>query len=237
MKFLRPILLICAFLAYAPVMQAADTGPTIATVAETIESGGYVYLRLEESDIWIAANTFAVSKGDVIQYSGGTEMKGFYSKTLDRTFESVFFVSSAGLASKNTGSKTAAASTGHKSEGMPMPKRASVESPAPGEITALKDGKTVAAIYAESGQLKEQTVSLNARVMKVNKKIMGKNWITLQDGTGTEPGNKLLVTSQEVVSPGDMVIARGIVKTDIDLGYGYKYEVLLEETTFSPGFE
>ena len=120
---------------------------------------------------------------------------------------------------------------------MPMPKRASVESPALGEITALKEGKTVAAIYAESGQLKEQTVSLNARVMKVNKKIMGKNWITLQDGTGTEPGNKLLVTSQEVVSPGDMVIARGIVKTDIDLGYGYNYDVLLEETTFSPGFE
>jgi hypothetical protein len=41
----------------------------------------------------------------------------------------------------------------------------------------------------------------------------------------------------EMASPGDMVIARGIVRTDIDLGSGYKYKVLLEEVTFSPGFE
>jgi hypothetical protein len=112
-----------------------------------------------------------------------------------------------------------------------------VQAPAPGDITPLKDGKTIAAIFAESADLKEQVVSLNARVMKVGKNIMGRNWITLQDGTGVEPDNKLLATSQEVVSPGDMVIARGKVVTDLDIGYGYEYKVLLEEVTFSPGFE
>ena len=61
---------------------------------------------------------------------------------------------------------------------------------------------------------------------------LGTVWITLQDGTGTEPDNKILATSQEVVSPGDVVIAKGTVVTDMDLGYGYKYKVLLEETTF-----
>jgi hypothetical protein len=62
---------------------------------------------------------------------------------------------------------------------------------------------------------------------------MGKNWITLRDGTGTEPDNKIIATSSELVSPGDLVIASGTVKTDIDIGAGYKYKVLLEEATFS----
>ena len=79
----------------------------------------------------------------------------------------------------------------------------------------------------------EKEASLNARVIKVSQNIMGKNWITLEDGTGTEPDNKLLATSQELVSPGDIVIAKGIVRTDIDIGSGYKYKVLLEEATFS----
>jgi hypothetical protein len=130
------------------------------------------------------------------------------------------------------------ASRGDKQATAMRPKMpVSVQSPATGDITPLKEGKTVTAIFAESADLKEQVVSLNARVIKISKDIMGRNWITLQDGTGVEPDNELIATSQEVVSPGDMVIARGMVVTDLDIGYGYEYKVLLEEVTFSPGFE
>ena len=110
-----------------------------------------------------------------------------------------------------------------------------MQAPKAGEIKPLADGKTVADIFADSDQLKEQVVSLNARVIKINKAIMGKNWITVQDGTGTAPNDRLLTTSQEVVAPGDLVIVTGTVKTDIDLGYGYQYKVLLEEAAFSEG--
>ena len=109
----------------------------------------------------------------------------------------------------------------------------SVQAPAPGEIPPLSDGKTIVALFAESAQLNKQAVSLRAKVMKVSQNIMGKNWITLQDGTGTEPDNKLVTTSSELVSPGDLIIARGILRKDVDIGAGYKYKVLLEEATFS----
>jgi hypothetical protein len=66
---------------------------------------------------------------------------------------------------------------------------------------------------------------------------MGKNWITMQDGTGTEPDNRLVATSSELVSPGDLVIASGILRKDIDIGAGYKYKILLEEATFSQSSE
>jgi hypothetical protein len=134
-------------------------------------------------------------------------------------------------------SSDAESTAGHGGELKPYPKSASALPPAAGEIAPLQDGKTIAAVFEQSAGLKGQTISLRAKVIKVNQKIMGKNWITLQDGTGTEPGQKLLATSQEVVAPGTVVVATGVVKTDVDLGYGYEYKVLLEEATFSPGDE
>jgi len=228
MNLLRSIIMICAFMIYAPAMMAAETG----TVAETMESGGYVYIRLENG-IWIAANHFAVAKGDEIQYSGAMEMNNFESKSLDRTFESILFVSEAGPVGSGGAAMPAMPVEGHG--GMEKPPTA--EAPTIGEIKPLADGKTVAAIFAESAQLKDQVVSLKARVIKINTSIMGRNWITLQDGTGTEPDNRVLATSQEEVAPGDLVVAKGTLNTDVDLGYGYEYKVLLEEATFSPAQE
>ena len=40
-----------------------------------------------------------------------------------------------------------------------------------------------------------------------------------------------------MVAPGDLVIVKGTVNTDVDLGYGYEYKVLLEDASFSPGLE
>jgi len=236
MKSFRLLIVICAFLTGAPIGIAADTGPATGTVAETIEAGTYVYLRLEDGT-WIAANNFAVSAGDQVQYSGIMEMNGFHSTSLDRTFDSILFVSEASLAGDNGNDMTAAAMKAHGSMGMQPQKSAAVIAPAPGEVKALPDGKTINTIFAESAGLKGQVVSLNAKVMKVNQNIMGKNWITLQDGTGSDPDNRILATSQEIVSPGDLVVAKGTIVTDVDLGSGYTYKVLLEEATFSPGVE
>lgn len=237
MKPLITTLFFCLVLFNAPVLLAAGEGSATGTVAETIDAGGYVYLRLEEQNQWIAANAFKVNKGDRVQYSGGMEMSDFYSKSLDRTFESILFVSEAGLLGNGAADKPAKPMTGHGGDDMQINKRISKQAPAPGEIKHLSGGKTVADIFTESDQLNGQVVSLNARVIKISKHIMGKNWVTLQDGTGTEPDNRLLATTQEIVTPGDTVTVKGTVGTDIDLGFGYQYKVLLEEATFSEGLE
>jgi len=237
MKLLKLPVLIAVLMFYAPVTIATETDPgsglTVATVAETIEAGGYVYLRLEEQDIWIAAAAFAVSVGDQIKYGKGMEMKDFYSKALERTFESVFFIQNASLLSEDAAQEH----KGHGSDDVQGMGAAPVQTPAAGPVTALTEGKTVASIFAESSQLDGQVVSLNARVIKVSKNIMGKNWITLQDGTGTEPDNQLKATSEQAPLKGDVLIAKGIVRANVDIGSGYKYKVLLEEVTFSPGIE
>jgi hypothetical protein len=236
MNLLKTLLLACVLLTFTPAVFAAEAGAKVGTVAETMESGGYVYIKLEDGQ-WIAANHFPVSVGDTIQYSGAMEMNNFHSNTLDRTFESILFVSQAGPAGDNGAVQANTPAQAHGAAGMQIPAASAAQAPVAGEVEPLAGGKTVADIFAESGQLKGQVVSLNAKVVKVSSNIMGKNWVTLMDGTGTEPDNRLMVTTKETVKPGDLVAVKGTVNTDVDLGYGYQYKVLLEDSSFASGAE
>ena len=62
---------------------------------------------------------------------------------------------------------------------------------------------------------------------------MGKNWVHLRNGTGfaADGTNNLLVTTKQVAKAGDVVTAKGIAHTDVDLGMGYTYRALIEEAT------
>ena len=103
MKCLKSFILISILMFNVQASMAAETdsvpGPKTGTVAETMDSGGYSYLRLEEQGIWIATASIPVAVGDKVQYTGGMEMRNFYSKTLARTFESIFFVGTVNVLS------------------------------------------------------------------------------------------------------------------------------------------
>ena len=64
--------------------------------------------------------------------------------------------------------------------------------------------------------------------MKVSKNIMGKNWITLQDGTRTAPNNRLFSTSSEVMTADDLVTLQRVVHTHVDQSPGHKDTAMLE---------
>jgi len=232
MKLPTMILIACILSLYAPVNLVADTGSNSGTVAETIDAGGYTYLRIEESDTWIATSTMEVSEGAQVEYSGGSEMLNFHSKSLDRTFESIWFVGNISVSGRDADRPQQVAGS-HPSVHDTIPISTAIASPAPGEIEKLEGGKTIEEILSDPAALNTQAVSLRARVIKVNANIMGRNWITLQDGTGNEPDNKLTATSQEMVTVGDTVTAKGVINNDVDLGSGYHYVALLEDATFS----
>jgi hypothetical protein len=58
---------------------------------------------------------------------------------------------------------------------------------------------------------------------------MGKNWVHLQDGSGSEGTNDLTVTTDAMVKVGDLVLVNGMVAIDRDFGHGYSYTVILED--------
>lgn len=236
MKNLKSAVIAGAMLCFSSMSLAFDipTDGGAGTVAETMDSGGYTYVLLAEDDRWIAGPPTEVSVGDHIEFSQAVEMGQFHSRSLNRTFEQIMFAQSFQVTNLVRAEAHAdASSVSTMAEELGIAKSASTIAPGAGEITPLDGGKTIDAIRTEYQQLKGQPVSLRAKVVKVNEAILGKNWITMQDGTGTAPENKLLATSAELVEVGDVVTANGIVKTDVDLGMGYKYKVVLEEVTFS----
>jgi hypothetical protein len=226
------VLFACILSLFGPVSLLANTGSNSGTVAETIDAGGYTYLRIKESDTWIATSTMEVSEGTQIEYSGGSEMLNFHSKSLDRTFESIWFFGTVNVSGRDA-EQLHQGVENHPSVHDTIPKSTAIASPAPGEIEKLKDGNTIAEIFSDPTALDGQEVSLRARVTKVNADIMGRNWITLQDGTGTAPGNKLIATSQDLLTVGETVTVKGVIRNDVDLGSGYHYLALLEEATFA----
>lgn len=234
MKAIKPMTFATIFLLFASAAIATDFSSGTGTVVETMDSAGYTYVLLEEDGRWIAGKQFEVQPGEVVRYEKAVEMGEFHSRSLDRTFETIAFSQVLELANPKIRSdhadSNAIATVG---EQLGISKSTATAAPDVGEITPLENGKTIDTIRTEFQQLEGQKVTLRAKVMKVSVNILGKNWITLKDGTGTEPEDKLLATSAELVEIGDLVTATGVVNTDVDLGSGYKYKVVLEEATFT----
>ena len=165
-------------------------------------------------------------------------MKDFHSESLDRTFSEILFVSNVELlgadaaATPASQGTTSQAADPHQGIQYKKPDSVAVISQEDIEVQALEGGKTIGEIYAEYEQIEGQEVSLRAVVVKFSANILGKNWITLQDGTGTAPDNNLVVTSSETVAIGDEVVVKGLVKNNVDIGAGYNYKVLLENASF-----
>ena len=95
------------------------------------------------------------------------------------------------------------------------------------------DARTVAEVVDGRAGLKGKTVLVRGKVVKYNAGILGKNWVHLRDGSGSAANktNDVLVTTKEETRVGDVVLARGVVRTDVDLGSGYVYAVMVEEAT------
>ena len=95
--------------------------------------------------------------------------------------------------------------------------------------------KSVEALYKDKASLNGQQVQLQGKIVKVNNQIMGRNFLHLQDGTGSasDGTNDVTVTSQETAEIGDQVTITGTVVVDHDFGSGYRYPLLVEKANIS----
>ena len=93
---------------------------------------------------------------------------------------------------------------------------------------------TVEETHIHKDKLAGQRITLKGTIVKVNNGIMGKNFLHLRDGTGSENTNNLIITSQETARVDDVVEINGLVTVNRDFGFGYLYPLLLEEATIKP---
>ena len=93
---------------------------------------------------------------------------------------------------------------------------------------------TIAEIYANKDSMKGKMVQVKGKVVKVSRNIMKLTWVHIKDGTGGKGTDKIIFRSKDDnVEVNSEVIAQGKVITDLDLGYGYKYSVLVDDSTFT----
>ncbi|MGE5352540.1 MAG: hypothetical protein ACM3P0_10685 [Acidobacteriota bacterium] len=194
--------------------QGVHTGKVI----DKINASNYSYLQLEENGntYWIAAPQMQIEKGETVQFAKAMEMKNFHSETLNRTWESILFVSDI---AKN-GQLTQPTMGAH-----PQVKTDQEQV----KVEPVKGGKTVAEVYSDKSSLSGKTVTVRGKVVKYNAGIMGKNWIHIQDGTNSQGNYDLLVTSTDEAQVGSVVTVEGKVSVNKDFGSGYSYSVLLED--------
>lgn len=84
----------------APVDANAPVVMVTGTIKESLTGGGFTYILLEKKEggepTWYAMPETEVKTGDTITLQAGSTFPNFYSKALDRTFDSLIF--SQGLA-------------------------------------------------------------------------------------------------------------------------------------------
>lgn len=235
------VLLIGCLVLSAPMARGQTQAPVSATpatapaggfsgkVVETMDAAGYTYALVDTgtTKLWAAAPQFSVKVGDSLAVGEAMPMRNYHSKTLNRDFELVYFTGSAKVNGVTPGD-------GGKSVELPKnhPPIAGVAAKPMVDLSGIKKaqgGKSIAEIYAGKAKLSGKQVKVRGRVVKYNAQIMGKNWLHIQDGTGSAGSNDLTVTTASKAKVGDTVLVAGAVATDRDFGGSYQYSLIIED--------
>lgn len=194
-------------------------------VEEVIQTNSYTYFKaLEDSEErWIAVSKTDAHPGDVYYYQKALQMNDFNSKELNRTFDVIYFVnqiSKVPFSSVNPNNPSAAMS-GHSG-------RAPAELKPNLSIKKKTNEITIAQIFATPSAFSNKQIEIRGIVVKVNKDIMQKNWIHIQDGTSHNNHFDLTITSRDLPAVNEEVTFKGTIALDRDFGSGYFYEVIME---------
>jgi hypothetical protein len=219
-KTLKILLISTVVIASACSSPSGDGAVTVKVKAvEQVPNYTYLLVKGKGPEYWIAVTSTEIEVGEKITYEGGMLMEDFYSQELDRTFDKVLFLD-------GFGGEQEAPAMGQ----MPGTTQGSVKTDK--LDTRIEHGEgiiPISELYANPSAFEGKSIRVKGQVAKFNAQIMERNWIHLQDGTEFEGKYDLTVTSQQGVAVGDIVTLEGILALNRDFGYGYSYELLLEE--------
>lgn len=217
--------------------QSATDGKSFE-VMEVIQGNTYTYMKVKESmgEKWMAVSKQELQPGEVYFYDEGLPMPNFHSKEIDRTFDEIYFVSGISKTPIVDGAGAMSGMGGMGAMGggtMEQSHSGKVGTKENSSITLEKSAGeiTVAQIFANRNNYADKEIEIRGVVVKVNKEVMGKNWIHIQDGTKDNGNFDLTVTSDDLAEVNDEITVKGKIILNKDFGYGYSYEVIMEDAT------
>lgn len=224
-SFLTILAMLCTGAGWAADTMAPATSLK-GKVLEVRDVESYTYLRLKTpgGETWAAVSSAPVKVGSEVTIEDATVMNNFESRSLKRKFDKIVFGNLGGSGVPAGGPMARPHAAAANAAAVPDEKVAKAVGP---------NARTVAEVVAGGAALKDKPVLVRGKVVKYSAEILGKNWVHLRDGTGSaaDNSNDILVTTKDQAKVGDVVTAKGTVRTDRDLGAGYFYKVLVEEAT------
>jgi len=180
-------------------------------VNKTIEVPGYTLMEISDDtgNMWVAGTSITIENGSQITASGILNTE-FYSPTLNKTFDVM-------LLANSISGDTATSNPPH---GGIAPVTSDLN------VSAIDGGTRIEEILNNTADLADQEVKVVAVVTK-NVVLIDYTMITIEDGTGEL---KARSPNSFAYSVGETIIVTGTVSTDVDLGSGYHYDILLEIT-------
>jgi len=206
-------------------MSQIDNHPDVhkIVVKEVIQTTSYTYLLAEENGQvqWLAMPKIEANIGETYYHQNGMEMLDFKSTELNRTFSSVIFLTGV-IDPKIVEEGTAAVTPSPQKSNTVIVEKIDVE------IEPAVGGITIEELFSNKENYSNKVVKIRGQVSKFSDKIMGKNWIHLQDGTSSSGEYDFIATTSDIVNVGDVITIEGIISLDKDFGYGYFYSVIME---------
>ena len=215
------------------------------TIIKFQDVKNYTYLHLKDftGQIWAAIPKTPVETGKEIELSNIIVMKDFQSKTLDKTFDIILF------AIPSIKNQTHQKMPGKTMSGMPpgsMPQGSTPNGMGASQpkITLKeiklskatgKDAYSIEEVYSQKKELSKKTVTVRAKVVKFLPSIMGKNWIHIQDGTGSAETktHDITVSTLDTAEVGDEVIVHGTLEINKNLGSMHSFAVIIEDASLT----
>ena len=206
------------------------------TVKEVLQTSEYTYLLVTENEgeNWLALPKMTATAGETYYYRNGLEMINFESKELGKKFKTVYFLETI----STTPDFAATRHLVNPHATMPVVSDTSTTAEYKAQVVVKKEevdvkpaeqGITIAELLADKQKYAGKTIRIKGKVTKFNAKIMNRNWIHVQDGTEYAGKFDLTATTDIEATVGETLTLEGTITLDKDFGYGYSYEVLMED--------
>ncbi len=209
----------------------SESGLKKVIVQEVLQVESYTYLNVLEEGAkkWLAVPKMEANLGEVYYIQDGMELHDFESKELERKFDTVYFlryIMRDNLVDPERGLKDPTDPENQieeKESKLPTLDRIELS------LDGIEGGIQIGELFENKQQYAGKIVRIKGEVTKFSPQIMAKNWVHFQDGTEFEGAYDLMITTQESVSVGDVVVFEGLITLDKDFGAGYKYKIIMEE--------
>lgn len=195
-------------------------------VTDVIQGGGYTYAEVDTGSekVWAAAATSTIKVGDMVSFTNEMPMKNFHSKSMDRDFPLIYFVSKFSMNDSDSAGTAGVTASPHGQTGTAAAAKA-VEG-----INKVEGGNTIAEVHSDKQKLNGKAVRVRGKVTKFTAGVMGKNWLHITDSSTMDD---LTVTTDGETAVDAVIVIEGKLALDKDFGYGYVYPLIIEDASIT----